>query len=71
MCEHWKEAGTKVASQVPLVVKNLPEMQDGVQFLRDVASIPGLGRSLGAEHAIHSSIPAWRIPWADKVVDHP
>ena len=31
--------------------------------LRDLGSIPGLGRSPGEGMAIHSSILAWRIPW--------
>ena len=28
----------------------------------DLGLIPGVGRSLGGGNAIHSSIPAWRIP---------
>ena len=31
--------------------------------VRDLGSIPGLGRSPGEGKAPHSSIPAWRIPW--------
>ena len=31
--------------------------------LRDVGSIPTLGRSPGGGLATHSSILAWRIPW--------
>ena len=34
--------------------------------LRDVGSIPGLGRSPKEGMAIHSSIPAWRIPWTEE-----
>ena len=34
--------------------------------LRDVASIPGLGRSLEENVATHSSILAWRIPWTEE-----
>ena len=30
----------------------------------DLGLIPGLGRSLEKETATHSSILAWRIPWA-------
>ena len=41
------------ASQVALVVKNLP--------IRDTGSIPRLGRSLEEDMATHSSIPAWKI----------
>ena len=41
-----------------LVVKNLPANAEGV---RDVGSIPGLGRSPGEGTATHSSILAWRV----------
>ena len=34
--------------------------------IRDSGSIPGLGRSLEEGVAPHSSILAWRIPWAEK-----
>ena len=47
------------ASQVVLVVKNLPASAGD---RRDVGSIPGLGRSLEKGMATHSSILAWRIP---------
>ena len=47
------------ASQVELVVKNLPASAGD---LRGVGSIPGLGRSPGGGHgSAHSSILAWRI----------
>ena len=39
-------------------VKNLPA--------GDAGSIPGLGRSLQKEIATHSSILAWKIPWAEE-----
>ena len=32
----------------------------------DLGLIPGSGRSLEKEMAIHSSILAWRIPWTEK-----
>ena len=47
------------ASQVAPVVKNLPA-DAGV--IRDMGSIPGLGRFPEA----HSSILAWRIPWTEE-----
>ena len=47
-------------SQVVLVVKNLPARAGDI---KDVGSIPGLGRSPGGRHGSHSSILAWRIPW--------
>ena len=47
------------ASQVVLVVKNPPTNAGDV---RDMGSIPGLGRSLEEGMTTHSSIPAWRIP---------
>ena len=34
--------------------------------IRDVGLIPGSGKSLEEGMAIHSSILAWRIPWANK-----
>ena len=48
------------ASQMVLVVKNLPARAGDI---KDVGSIPGLGRSPGGRHGSHSSILAWRIPW--------
>ena len=32
----------------------------------DAGSIPGLGRSLEEGMATHSSILAWRVPWAEE-----
>ena len=29
-------------------------------------SIPGLGRSPRGQHATHSSVLAWRIPWTEE-----
>ena len=40
------------------VVKNLPTNA------RDADSIPGWRRSLEKEMAIHSSVLAWKTPWA-------
>ena len=58
------------------MVKNLSA---NVGDVRDVGSIPGLGRSFGEEHATHSSTLAWRIhvqrslvgysPWGRKESD--
>ena len=56
-----------------LVVKNTPANAGEV---RDAGSIPGLGRSLGEGHGIHSSILAHRQkslagygPWGRKESD--
>ena len=47
-----------------LVVKNLPVNAGDV---RDMGSIPGLGRFPQKEGiATHSSILAWRIPWTEE-----
>ena len=46
-------------SQVVLVVQNLPANAGDI---RDLGSIPGLGRSLEEGMATHSSVLAWRIP---------
>ena len=35
---------------------------------RDSGLIPGLGRSPEEEPATHSSISAWKIPWAEETV---
>ena len=43
---------TRWASQVAVVVKNLPASAGDI---RNVGSIPGSGRSLGGGHATHSS----------------
>ena len=55
--------GKRRASQVVLVVKNLPA---NVGDLRDVSSIPGTGRPPGEGNGNHSSILAWRIPWTEE-----
>ena len=34
--------------------------------LEDMDWIPGLARSPGAEMATHSSVLAWKIPWAEE-----
>ena len=47
------------ASQVALVVKNLPGSAGDV---KDLGSVPGLERSPGVGNGTHSSIFAWRIP---------
>ena len=49
-------AGKNWASQVVLVVKNLPANAE------DAGSIPGLEDPLEKEMATHSSIVAWEIP---------
>ena len=51
------------ASQVALVVKNLP---DGTGDVRDMGSIPGLGRSPGEGNGNPLQILAWRIPWTEE-----
>ena len=48
------------ASQVALVVKNLPANAGDI---RDSGLIPGLGRSPGKGNGNPSSIFAWRILW--------
>ena len=49
---------------VVLVVRNLPA---NARDVRNMGSIPGLGRSLGEGHATHSSILAWRFPWTEEL----
>ena len=45
------------------MVENMPANAGDV---RDLSSIPGLGRSPGEGMATHSSILAWRSPWTEK-----
>ena len=52
-----------LASQVVLVVKNLPT---NAGHLRDMGLIPGSGRSLREEMATYFSILAWKIPWTEE-----
>jgi len=51
------------ASQVALAVKNLPTNAGDV---RDVASIPGWGRSPGGGHGNLLQFLARRIPWTEE-----
>ena len=44
------------------MVKNLPP---NVGDVRDVGSIPGLGRSPGVGSGNHSSILAWKVLWTE------
>ena len=51
------------ASHMAPVVKNPPASAGDI---RDVGSIPQLGRSLEEGTATHSSLLAWRIPWIEE-----
>ena len=53
----------KWASQVALVVKNLPTNAGNI---RDTGSITESKDPLEEGMAIHSSILAWRIPWSEE-----
>ena len=52
-----------MASQVALVVKNLPV---NAVDIKDPGSILGWEDPLEEEMATHSSILAWRIPWTEE-----
>ena len=45
------------------MIKNLPA---NAVDTRDAGLIPGLGGSPGVGNATHSSVLAWKIPWAEK-----
>ena len=48
---------------------DFPDGSDGkaaVYNAGDLGSIPGSGRSLEKEMAIHSSTIAWKIPWTEE-----
>ena len=49
------------------MVKNPPASAEDI---RDMGSIPGLGRGPGEGQATHSSILAWRIPWTEGLVGY-
>ena len=51
------------ASQVAMVVKNLPS---NAGDMRDAGSVTGSGRSLEEGMATHSSILVWIIPWTEE-----
>ena len=57
------ECNKEWASQVVLVVKNPPTNAGDI---RDMGSIPGLGRYPGGGNSSHSSILVWRIPWTEE-----
>ena len=57
MATHW-------ASQVALVVKNLPANTEDTRNSRDL--FLGWEDPLEEEMATHSSIPAWEIPWTEE-----
>ena len=52
-----------MASQVVLEVKNPPANTGDI---RDMGSIPGLGRFPREDVATHSSILTWKIPWTEE-----
>ena len=49
------------------MVKNLPASAEDI---RDMGSVPGLGRSPGEGQATHSSILAWGIPRTEGLVGY-
>ena len=53
-----------MASQLALVVKNLPA---NARDARGAGSTPGLKEPLEKEMAILSSILAWEIPWMEEL----
>ena len=52
------------ASQVALVVKNLPANAGDARVM---GSIPGSGRSPGGGNGTHSSILDWKISWTEEL----
>ena len=51
------------ASQVALVIKNLPA---NTGDMRDVGSVLGFAKSPQEGMATHSSVLAWKIPWTEE-----
>ena len=56
-------SGTGGLSLVALVIKNLLAKAGDI---KEVGSIPVMGRSPEEGKATHSSIVAWRIPWTEE-----
>jgi len=52
-----------LASQVALVVKNLPANRGDI---REAGLIPGSGRSPGGGHGNPLQYLAWKIPWTEE-----
>jgi len=50
-------------SLVTQLVKNLPS---SAGYVRDMDSVPVLGRSAGKRNGNHSIILAWEIPWTEE-----
>ena len=46
----------------PIGINWLPWLLSGKEPMQETGSIPGSGRSLEEEMAIHSSILAWKMP---------
>ena len=63
LINRYCRVATSGNSQVALVVKN-PLANAG--DIKDVSSIPGLGKSSGGGHGKNSSILAWRIQWTEE-----
>ena len=55
------------ASQVALMVKN---SFASAGDLRDMGSVPELGRTLGEGNGNPLNILAWIIPWTEELVDY-
>ena len=62
----------KLANSIYRSVTQISGFSDGSDSkesacnVEDLASIPGAGRSLEKEMAIHFGILAWRIPWTEE-----
>ena len=52
-----------IVFRAPQVVKILPASAGDV---RDVGSIPGLGKPLGGGHGSPLQFSCWRIPWTEE-----
>ena len=59
----WTTKRQNGASQVVLVIKNLPA---NAGIARETGSVPGSGRSPPVGSGNHSSILAWKIPWTEE-----
>ena len=56
-----------ILSNIPLHLPRGSDSKESADSAADLGLILGLGRSLGEEMAMHSSILAWRIPWPESM----
>ena len=65
----WSGSALIIVSHAPSWASPVAQCKESACKARDTGDaglIPGSGRSLEEDMAIHSSILAWRIPWTEE-----